>query len=144
MKNNRLKLAFAIAPLSVPIVWAFVSATEGWTLIILSVATIFSYIGMIIVGLPALYILRKFSCLNLVTLGFFGLIGGILIFAIIGYILGLGIDSSSPFDLMASMWGGLLGLLVAIVFGLIAGVEKITYNKQMQADKLPAARSIRR
>lgn len=134
MNKNRTLLAFFISPLSIPLAWAaymLVSGSypDGWKLITLLIAALFSYVGIFSIGIPSFALLRKFNCLNLVTLSISGFIGGVIVLFLFGQILAIGIESSASINLAVSVWGGVQGVIIAILFGVIAGILIVTPNK---------------
>ena len=130
MTEDRFKLAAAISPL-VPALLVVVVPTllthgqvYGNALplaIFFSVVT--SYLGILVV-LPFLIFLKKRGQLTFISLSAMGITGGIILFGGFLYVfaLMLGTQEYYNYDLRYAIWGALLGLAVAIPFGLIADI----------------------
>ena len=128
--ETRFNLAAATAPL-VPAFLVVVVPTiltggtaygNAWFLAILfSVVT--SYVGLLVV-LPFIVYLRRNGRLTFVMLSVAGVAGGMVLFAGFLYVFAfmLGTQGYYDYDLQDAIWGALLGLTVAVPFGLIAGI----------------------
>ena len=82
----------------------------------------FGYAGFLILGLPAIILLRRTGVLSLPSVLLSGAILGVpvLYFSLLAldHLLG----SSAQFDANALLWGAALGATVALCYGLIAGL----------------------
>jgi hypothetical protein len=132
---KRWLLAVAIAPLGVPaLMVAYISVvgrlagdvltlseTLQWSLITLP----FSYAGAVIVGLPAALLLHRIGRFQLgwlLVAGF--IIGGLFLYFIFGpadNFMGKPMDEYLLELLVKFLFNGFLGVVVAMVFGLVAG-----------------------
>jgi len=122
-------LAALVAPWAAPAAVAVsisvpYSAREGfadyWA--ILSISLVASYIGVLLLGLPAAYFLDRLRWLNLATLAVSGALGGIAVFWLFLFLLVHVVFKSSEALFPWTLWGAPLGLFVALVFGVIGGV----------------------
>ena len=129
MSRNRLVMATAVAPLALLVGFVVIDVATGQSLSFNSSLLIggyivgFGYIGMIILGLPIFFVLRRANLHNGLSLLAAGAIAGILVIFIAGETLGRLLGSSAPFDLVLVAWGALSGLVVAFTFSAIAGVK---------------------
>ena len=129
MSRNRLVMATAVAPLALLVGFVVIDVATGQSLSFSSSLLIggyivgFGYIGMIILGLPIFFVLRRVNLLNGFSLLAAGAIAGILVIFIAGETLGRLLGSSAPYDLVLIAWGALSGLIVAFSFSVIAGVK---------------------
>jgi len=88
--------------------------------LVMAVSTLCAYLALFFVGIPIYWILKRLQVLNIFTLSVGGAVSGALLFHIF---LGLIFWSSPGISLFGVLWGAFLGLLVALTFGLIAGVR---------------------
>ena len=129
MSRNRLVIATAVAPLALLVGFVAIDIATGqslsfsWSLLIGGYIVGFGYMGMIILGLPIFFVLRRANLLNWFSLLAAGAIAGILVIFIAGDTLGRLLGSSAPFDLISIAWGALSGLIVAFSFSAIAGIK---------------------
>lgn len=124
----RLLLAVFLAPWAAPaiVVLPGLIAAGGFPLRelapVLGYGALFGYIGLVIAGLPAFYLLRRNHQLFLGRLVMVGFLAGLAVFYVFLRVLGIVLHSPSGFGWLDSIWGGALGIGVALSFGLIAGV----------------------
>ena len=136
MSRNRLVIATAVAPLALLIGFVAIDITTGqslsfsWSLLIGGYIVGFGYMGMIILGLPIFFVLRRANLLNWFSLLAAGAIAGILVIFIAGDTLGRLLGSSAPFDLISIAWGALSGLVVAFSFSALAGIKFRKNNRE--------------
>ena len=122
---DRKYLALGVAPLSAPIVFVFfymigsASISFPWVAFAFMVATLVSYIGSILIGLPSLYFLSKTGYLNTWTVLGVGLIGG----AFVGVIDATYVDSNQA-GLGPVIFGSIAGLVVAATYAVIARLPR--------------------
>lgn len=130
MSVSRQRIAFALAP-ALPAVFLLVvphltnSAYTGrhTAALVLIIALSVSYLSCFLFGAPLIFILRRNRKLNTVYLS----IGGAVLGAVVFYVFGFGFSAllNSSRNLVPSVgelfYGAVLGVLVALPFGLIAG-----------------------
>ncbi len=125
MLNRRAWAAFALAPLapSILLLIALHPPTVRSTAFMLVLSILFSYVPCFLFGFPLIRFLDKRQFLSTFTLT----VGGALIGAIVFYVFGLFFSNllGSPRSIIPGLRelvsGALLGSLVAISFGIIAG-----------------------
>lgn len=133
MNPYRLTAAVVIAPLAAPLAaflfpivlsgeWPYNQTDYYW---IVGVSTLFSYICFFVIGLPLCWLLKRWRMLHLLTLSIAGAASGIIAIEIFLYFFALSLESSTRFDWIGPIWGASLGFLVALTFGLIAGVSDV-------------------
>ncbi|WP_227818274.1 hypothetical protein [Nitrogeniibacter aestuarii] len=129
--NPRLVLATLVAPLAVPVALVVVPVISCacWPFYydlpwILGFAVPVSYLATLLVGLPLTRLLKKKNRLNLQFLVAGGTLMGTMVFYIFSVFLGLLLTSSPvlEFSTYAALFGAVLGLLVSLTFGLVAGI----------------------
>ena len=128
MENNgsyNIGRALGIAPLIPVVLMIFLPIVFGdnfneiWLLVIGSNLLI-SYLATIIIGMPVFYVLERISQLNLWSLSLCGIVFGAVLLTLLASMT-YNLDGSDLALLI--FWGGCFGLLVALPFGLIAGVK---------------------
>ena len=122
-----------LAPLSVPAILLVLSVAQSgftadaigpWGLTIFAVVTFVSYFGLLLLGVPAYFFLRRINKLRLWSLCIAGAIGAI----IVGLIIRVGFEGgdTKPFSFVDDIGPLLLfaglGVVVAAIFGLITRV----------------------
>jgi hypothetical protein len=132
--QHKFALATILAPLSVPAVFLALAISNSasieeligpWGQTIFFVIAGVSYGATLLIGLPAVLILRRFERLTLLALCVAGALGG----AVVGFVIHLGFNNHSlPNQPAHSEFGpalyfAIFGILVAAVFGLIAKVR---------------------
>jgi hypothetical protein len=128
MKLSRRIFAFLIAPSVAPvIVLALVSIGEPRDLndvvSIGAIVLLASYSGAVLFGVPVVQILNRYSLLNLGSLALAGIVAGIFVF-VIAAMLVVGVDETlANIEVLSVVLGGVIGIAVAMTFGLIAGVQ---------------------
>jgi hypothetical protein len=127
--QDRLVIATIVAPCSAPItiILAAVVQCGCWPFHydlpwIVGFSLITGFVGLCAVGLPLVYVLRRVGRLNLISLALSGALAGVLVFYLFGRLLAFLLESSGPFNLLSAVWGAALGFILALVFGLIAGL----------------------
>ena len=130
MSNFRFVLAAVIAPLSAPIAITFLQLIVTGNLglyndsvnsLITWIYTGASYVGLLVAGLPIVYVLRTLQRISLGALAVAGAISGIVTSVIYLLLLGLVLNFSMAINLIDIVLGTIFGVLVLSVFGLIAG-----------------------
>ncbi|WP_157462078.1 hypothetical protein [Chitinimonas koreensis] len=131
MKIEKITLAFVLSPLF-PVAYMLImpylsgGAYQGRydVLLVLLFSLPTSYISCLLLGLPLVRALRKRSALTLVNV-----VGGGVVLGMIAYYLfswGFAAFLGSSIELTAQaevlVWGAILGVMVALPFGLIAGL----------------------
>jgi len=134
MSNFRFVLAAVIAPLSAPITIIFLQLISTGNLrlynnpdisLMVWMYTAASYVGLLVTVLPIVYVLRKLQRVSLVALVGAGAISGIVVYMVYLSLLGLAIDFPAHIDLTNVIVSATLGVVLASVFGLIAGVNNL-------------------
>ncbi len=88
-----------------------------------------SYVGLLVVVLPIVYVLRNLQRVSLGTLIVAGAISGIVVAVVYWLLLRLVLNFSGAIDLFDVIVSVILGVLVASVFGLIAGINNLRERK---------------
>ena len=116
--------ASLLAILGIPLILlgGFQTPSFQWNFLIVGLALLTSYLGFFIAGFPLIYLLRRAGVLSLPALILSGPVFGIFVFYYFSLFLNYLLGTSASFGLSASLWGALLGLSVALSFGLIAGI----------------------
>ena len=134
MSNFRFVLAAVIAPLSAPIAIIFLQLIVTGNLYLYNdsvislmtwIYTAASYVGLLVAGLPIVYVLRTLQRISLGALAVAGAISGIVTSVVYLLLLGLVLNFSVAINLIEIVAGAILGVLVLSVFGLIAGVNNL-------------------
>ena len=134
MSHFRFVLAAVIAPLSAPItviflqliVWGNLSLYNDPDLsLMMWINTAASYAGLLVAVLPIVYVLRTLQRVSLGTLIVAGAISGIVVALVSRLLLGLALDFPAHIGLPDVIASVILGVLVASVFGLIAGINNL-------------------
>ena len=122
-----------LAPLSVPALLLILSVAQSgftadaigpWGLTIFGVVTFVSYFGLLALGVPAYFFLRRINKLRIWSLCIAGALGAV----VVGLIVRIGFEDgySPPFSLLDDLgplilFAG-LGVMVAAIFGIITRV----------------------
>jgi hypothetical protein len=127
---NRIALAVACAPLAAPfavvlyVLFSGDAVSAAQLLWIAVPALVVSYSATFVAGIPLIWLLRRLGQFNLPAVVFVGCCLGPLVFMLfeigLGSALGSAAETAWADD---AVWGGILGGLVALAFGLIAGVD---------------------
>lgn len=127
MSSARTVLAFLVAPVF-PVLFSLyeygdIESGNGVSLLIVLIAFPVSYGASLLVGLPMIKILRRKQLLNIVTVTIGGAIFGAIAFYLFGFLFAALLESSRPVapNTFELLYGAMLGVLVALPFGLIAG-----------------------
>jgi hypothetical protein len=131
--GNRFGLAMVLVPLSVPAILLILSVAQSgfstdaigpWGLTIFAVVTFVSYFGLLLLGIPAYFFLRRINKLRLWSLCIAGAVGAV----IVGLVIRIGFEDgyTKPFSLVEDagrlvLFAG-LGVVVATIFGLITRI----------------------
>lgn len=127
MSTQRFVLAFLVAPFSPIAFLILVAAIEGsassWGAGV-SLLIMFGYFPCLLVGALLVLTLDALNKLTLPYLLLFGGLLGVLLMICISILFSLALGSKWKMDYFISnfIWGGSLGLVISLVFGLIAGV----------------------
>jgi len=132
---KRFILSLIITPLIVSIVAylteiVFSGQTPSMRLIIsmIPIFYVFTFIGLIVLGLPVYYFLKKIKRLNILFLIISGGLFGIIYMILFTFVLS---GKISSFDWTSAFPGFLMGASTALVFGIIAGIP--FFRKQMES-----------
>ncbi len=134
MSHFRFVLAAVIAPLAAPIAIIFLQLIVTGNLCLYNdsvislmrwIYTAASYVGLLVAGLPIVYLLRTLQRISLGALAVAGAISGIVTSVVYLLLLGLVLNFSVAINLIEIVAGAILGVLVLSVFGLIAGVNNL-------------------
>lgn len=93
-----------------------------FNILAVALALLTSYLGLIVIGFPLIYLLKRIGWLNLPALAITGALAGIGVFALFLEGLGAMLESSAPINIIQILWGAGLGLSAALSFGLISGI----------------------
>jgi len=120
--------AVLLAPLVIPGYFlAIVGAAEGQsftnTFVVMFPVIIFSYLGAICLGLPAVSFLKRFGHLSLPKLVIMGALTGLVVWFVATRLFIWVLNSSAVFSVVDAVWGAVMGFTVAAVFGVISGVK---------------------
>ena len=138
MSHFRFVLAVVIAPLSAPITGVFLALIVRGNLslyndpvisLMLWIHAAASYVGLLVAVLPIVYVLRNLQRVSLRTLIVAGAISGIVVSVVYWLLLRLMLNFSGAIDLFEVIIHVILGVLVASVFGLIAGINNLREKK---------------
>ncbi len=95
---------------------------------ILPIFYIFTFLGLIVFGLPIYFLLKKLDILNLVSLTISGGLTGIIYMVIFQFVLFPKVTSS---EIIAFIPGLLMGAMSALIFGLLSGISLTARHKEM-------------
>ena len=95
-------------------------STDDWVILWISLGA--SYLGVVFLGLPVAHFLDRRRWLNLATLAVSGALSGIAVFWLFLFLLVHVVFDSREALFPWTLWGAPLGLVVAVVFGVIGGV----------------------
>ncbi len=138
MRHFRFVLAAVIAPLCTPITVIFLQLIGRGNLslyndpdisLMMWINTAASYAGLLVAVLPIVYVLRTLQRVNLGTLIVAGAISGIVVSVVYWLLLRLMLNFSGAINLFEVIIHVILGVLVASVFGLIAGINNLGEKK---------------
>ena len=119
---SRILVAAIVAPLTPAALFAVVNVYAA------AVAAIYSYIVFLILGLPAVFVLRRLGKLTILSLVLSG--AGVGVVSFLCFSAGLaklfGSPASDALAITPSALGGSLGALVAGCFGVIAGLPNLS------------------
>jgi len=129
MNDHRVGIAAALSPLFPGVAFAVLLSFFGGPptplsliLLIFLFALPVSYLGFALFGLPLLFFLRKRGTLSFAPFLAAGLVGGTVMFQAFALLLSWLLESPYRFGLDQIAWGAGLGLSVAAVFCLLAGI----------------------
>ncbi len=88
-----------------------------------------SYVGLLVVVLPIIHVLRMFQRVSLGAIVVAGAISGIVVSVVYWLLLRLMLNFSGAINLFEVIIHVILGVLVASVFGLIAGINNLGEKK---------------
>ena len=134
---TRSTIAFLTAPLAVPLLLLplllFVHLAPGWILAATIIAALVSYTGTLILGIPIYMALRACGLTHVWIAGVVGFAIGAamwLVFSVL-FVLSLGqgmagvqLALTDMQSLTGILWGGVLGMIVGVLFWLIARPDK--------------------
>jgi hypothetical protein len=129
LASFRTVVAFLAAPWAPAAILAmligeYAFSDDWWAVVI--VAAAFGYVGIVFIGVPAAYFLARRGTLNLVALAVAGALGGIPVFGV--FVVVVDRLANNPPEWPYSLWGAPFGLVVALAFGVIAGVPARTHT----------------
>ena len=122
--------AILIAPLTpaLAVILLAVVASMSWPFnesdykLIIVVASAASYFSTFSVGLPVLYVLRKYGQLKLQNIALAGGVSGIVVFSLFQVFIALLFGSTVEYGLLTIIWGFVCGFCVAVSYALISGI----------------------
>jgi hypothetical protein len=128
MKPSRYISAFLIAPSVAPIiVLALIAIGDSRDLndmlFIGATVLLASYSGAVVFGLPVVRALDQRRLLNLGSLLLSGIVVGVLVFIIAAMLVFGSGETLANIEILSVVLGGVMGVAVAMAFGLIAGVQ---------------------
>ena len=84
-----------------------------------------SFVGLLIIGLPIYYALKKYHLLSVFNLALSGALAGVIYFLFLTWLL-MTVLTKGYFILepMSMLWGCVLGLITAAAFGYVCGINK--------------------
>jgi hypothetical protein len=133
MRHFRFVLAAVIAPLSAPITIIFLQLIVRGNLslyndpdisLIMWSSTVAAYVGLLVAVLPIIHVLQILQRVSLGAIVVAGAISGIVVYLVFQALLGLVLDIPA-ISLIEVIPIAILSILVASVFGLIAGVNNL-------------------
>ena len=110
------------APLIIPAAFYALEREIAGTVLI---ALVVSYLGMAVIGIPCIIWLNKIKKLSIVNLCICGAIGGALVWLVFaaGFsLLFASTDQEIKDYIYSILIGGVMGFVVALVFGLTSGI----------------------
>ena len=122
MDNARFWLAAVVAPWPVPLIISILFPRGPWSFLAVALGLLTGYMGLFVLGLPLFQLLQRIGWLSLPTLTLSGGLAGVIVFYFFGKVLNVLLTSSAPFIWIQLTWGAALGISVALLFGLIAGI----------------------
>ena len=133
MRHFRFVLAAVIAPLSAPITIIFLQLIVMGDLslyndpdisLIMWSSTVAAYVGLLVAVLPIIHVLQILQRVSLGAIVVAGAISGIVVYLVFQALLGLVLNIPA-ISLIEVIPIAILSILVASVFGLIAGVNNL-------------------
>lgn len=129
MSANRTLAAVLFAPLVIPGYFLVLMDSAGGqqsaidTLVVIYPVTIFSYLGTIGLGLPAVLFLKRIGHLSLPKLAIMGALTGLVVwFAATRFFTWIS-NSYFIFSVIDTVWGAVLGFTIAALFGIISRLK---------------------
>jgi hypothetical protein len=120
---GRYIVGISMAPLVIPVFFAFY---DGMDPVVINISLLLSYSGMIIFGIPIILYLSKIQRLKLILICVLGAVTGCLVWFtfLVGYanVMGTVTTYEIPELLYSALIGVSMGFVVALVFGLVAGI----------------------
>jgi hypothetical protein len=115
-----------LSPLVIPLfglVAGGYDEADSWEWLGIASMVGFSYLGMVVFGIPAILSLKKHGKLLLGWLVIAGMMGGAFIWLVFIALLSWWLESTSVVSPLTVFGGAMLGAFVAITYGIIAGVR---------------------
>lgn len=127
--SRRFTLAFFIAPLAVPILASLPDLLSPYTvlsteLVMLAILLVGFVTGFVLLGMPTIFILRRFSKLTVLNLALAGALLGAFFGPSVLYFGGDDFTVAQAFDRYTMLMFGMMGMTTALIFGLVAGVQR--------------------
>ena len=134
--NKREWMAFLLAPLvpAVFFVLIFVISGSGFDIFAFLISVPFSYVPCFLFCISAMKILRARGKLSVANVALCGVVLGAAVFYLFRFVFSFMLGSSADFIPAVSelIWGALLGLSVALPFGLMAGFPFFSSGRGMK------------
>lgn len=131
--NKREWMAFLLAPLipAVFFVLIFIVSGSGFDFFAFLISVPFSYVPCFLFCVSAMKILRARGMLSVTNIALCGVVLGAAVFYLFRFVLSAMLGSSADVVPAVSelVWGALLGLSVALPFGLIAGFPFFKFGR---------------
>jgi len=127
--RNREMVGVIVAPLVIPFALLIFIGTSGlfgeqgvFSVFAVTTSVIFSYLGMLVLGLPVIIFLKKFGRYSLGWVFVAGAVcGAIVWFVFLGLFSG-SLYSESGVSYLSVVAGAVLGAMVSLTYSLIAGI----------------------
>lgn len=122
--KDRDKIALAVTPLLAPIVLVVFSIFNGsstWNTFGFLVSLVFSYIGMLVIGLPVILWLNNKDKLSQIHLILAGGVVGVVVWNTFLFFLGFILANTAQFSFVTLFGGALIGAAHGLVFSLLSG-----------------------
>lgn len=136
--KTRMKLAFLLAPIVPSLFMVVLLYSSGYKAVILALmfSIPISYFSCFVFGFPIISYLKKKQRLNIINIVLSGALLGAIVFYIFGFGFSALLDSyRHPLpNLVELVSGAVLGISVALPFGLIAGLPFFKIKKQVSTN----------
>lgn len=138
-KSSRKLLAFLFAPLvpSLYLVSTLDGLSQRWMVFVLIISILFSYLPCFFLGSFVVGLLKKLDSLNTLNVALCGALFGMVVFYLFGVFISIILGSSKSMTptFWEMMTGALLGISVALPFGLISGFPMFGSTKEEEESR---------